>query len=65
MAVQMLTATNYDLQQAMNLHLERMNEPAESNDISPEDEVAGELNIFNIESLLATWLIGDDSKCIG
>lgn len=41
-AVQMLTATNYDLQQAMNLHLERINEPAETNDNSPEDEVAGE-----------------------
>lgn len=40
-ATQMLTATNFDLQQAMNLHLERMNEPVESNDISPEDEVAG------------------------
>lgn len=42
-AVQILTATNYDLQQAVNLHLERINEPNESNDVSPEDEVAGKL----------------------
>lgn len=51
-AKQMLITTNYDLQQAVNLHFERVRGLSGSNDVSPEDEVAGKLlhNINSIES---------------
>lgn len=39
----MLITTNYDLQQAVNLHFERVRGLSGSNDVSPEDEVAGKL----------------------